>query len=279
MSEQATKLPPIPTGGFDSFRDAVIHLRRPFAANAVRWKTQSTLSNNRGLMVPYMDARLVIERLNALVPHLWSAQYEIYGDRMDSGHVLCHLTIGDITRSDVGKGSGADATKAAHSDALKRAAVHFGIGVSLYATPKAYLNSSTDGSLDSHDNPTLRQQKKGDKVILHLTPKCEEYLAAQYAKWLDEHAEAKFGPALDHGDSFNSVGTVLEGEPASDDAASIEDTALASARQAIEKAYGDLPPAKRPDFPPQRFRSSLEGAETLDALQKISERVQELSNA
>ena len=48
------------------------------------------------------------------------------------GGIRCSLTVLDVTRQDVGTVSMADQIKGAHSDALKRAAVKFGIGVYLY---------------------------------------------------------------------------------------------------------------------------------------------------
>lgn len=48
------------------------------------------------------------------------------------GGVRCSLTVLDTTRQDVGTVSMADQFKGAHSDALKRAAVKFGIGMYLY---------------------------------------------------------------------------------------------------------------------------------------------------
>lgn len=48
------------------------------------------------------------------------------------GGISCELTVLDVTKQDVGTVSMADQMKGAHSDALKRAAVKFGIGSYLY---------------------------------------------------------------------------------------------------------------------------------------------------
>jgi hypothetical protein len=48
------------------------------------------------------------------------------------GGISCELTVLDVTKQDVGTPSMADQMKGAHSDALKRAAVKFGIGSYLY---------------------------------------------------------------------------------------------------------------------------------------------------
>ena len=55
--------------------------------------------------------------------------------------VECTLTVCGVSKTDVGtSGESADAAKAAYSDALKRAAVKFGIGRYLYALPKQWVN-------------------------------------------------------------------------------------------------------------------------------------------
>lgn len=86
--------------------------------------------------VPHIDARDVIRRA------IWAAgpYFEVfYTDRTtdDSGRVsiCCQLTIAGVTRSDYGIGEArafGGAEKAAASDALKRAAVHFGLAIELY---------------------------------------------------------------------------------------------------------------------------------------------------
>jgi len=48
------------------------------------------------------------------------------------GGIKCSLTVVNVTKEDVGTTSLADQMKGAHSDALKRAAVKFGIGAYLY---------------------------------------------------------------------------------------------------------------------------------------------------
>jgi hypothetical protein len=135
----ATALAPTEPFPVDSFRDAAHHLRRPFTKHAVKFKVQATWPKERptsGLIVAYIDARLAIERLNLVCPHLWHARYEATGQ----GRMWCHLTVDGITRPDVGEGDG----KGLVSDALKRAAVHFGVGVSLYAVSKIVLDVGAD---------------------------------------------------------------------------------------------------------------------------------------
>jgi hypothetical protein len=179
----------IPSGGFDTYREAAPHMRRPFTAEAVRWKVQSAFgpkdNPNGGLIVGYIDARLVVERLNLLAPHLWQATYTQAGNLM-----WCHLTVDGITRSDVGESS-KGFSKDQVSDALKRAAVHFGVGVSIYAVPQARLFTNQHGK---------HIEVKGQKKQVWLTDAGHAALKKRYQKWLDEHGTEAFGPALSHGD-------------------------------------------------------------------------------
>ena len=177
-----------------SFREAAIHLRRPFTQAAVKFKVQATWPKDKptgGLIVAYIDARLAVERLNLIVPHLWSDEYELAG----KGGLICHLTVDGITRRDLGEGVG----KGLFSDALKRAAVKFGVGVSLYAIPKMTLNFS-----DGH----LKPRRTRDGESLELTPAGEKRVRATYAAWLTEIGVQAFGEPLDHGDTEGAQGDV-----------------------------------------------------------------------
>jgi len=162
----------------ESYRDAARHLRRPFTAEAVKFKPQSQTKSGKTLCVAYIDARLAIERLNLVVPDRWSDTFESVG----GGLMWCHLTIDGITRSDVGEGKG----KALVSDALKRAAVHFGVGVSLYAIPSMLLSGRVE----------------------FMYPDSTEYgeLRKRYRAWLDANGREAFGEPLDHGDVETAVG-------------------------------------------------------------------------
>ncbi len=192
--------PQSPEFPVESFREAARHLRRPFTPAAVKFKVQATWPKDNptgGLIVAYIDARLAIERLNLVVPHLWHDEYRpVTPDLM-----WCDLTVDGITRRDVGEGKG----KGLVSDALKRAAVHFGIGVSLYAIPKMILKV---------DSGAVKAKQIAGKRTLEITPKGEQMLRDMYAHWLDAHGRTSFGEPLDHGDVEGAQGdTETETEP------------------------------------------------------------------
>jgi len=111
-------------------------LSAPFDAKEVKFKPQM-VKNNRCLAMAYIDARLIQDRLDGVLGvENWQDHYKMLSD----GSVMCRLRVklGTrwITKTDVGSPSeqpdSGDRLKAAFSDALKRAAVKFGIGRYLY---------------------------------------------------------------------------------------------------------------------------------------------------
>jgi hypothetical protein len=86
----------------------------------------------------YIDARSVMRRLDAVVgPGNWSFDFELLSP--DGKMVKGKLTVLGVTKCDAGEGSSEDEVlKSAVSDALKRTAVHFGIGRYLYYLPSVW---------------------------------------------------------------------------------------------------------------------------------------------
>jgi hypothetical protein len=119
-------------------------LSAPFEPRDIKYKPQM-VKNNRALAMAYIDARLIQDRLDTVVGvENWEDAYKILPD----GSVMCRLRIklGDrwISKTDVGSPSEqpdvGDRLKAAFSDALKRAAVKFGIGRYLYRLPAQWVD-------------------------------------------------------------------------------------------------------------------------------------------
>ncbi len=119
-------------------------LTAPFQVGEVKFKPQS-VKGNRALAMAYIDCRVVQDRLDdVLGVENWADDYEIVSD----GSVVCRLRLkigGEwITKTDVGSPSeqpdSGDRLKAAFSDALKRAAVKFGIGRYLYRLPAVWCD-------------------------------------------------------------------------------------------------------------------------------------------
>src|SRR5579871_3692552 len=119
-------------------------LAAPFDAREVKFKP-AVVNGNRALALAYVDARVIQDRLDEVLGVAgWQDEYECLPD----GGVVCRLRLrlGDqwITKMDVGGPSEqpdeGDRRKAAFSDALKRAAVKFGIGRYLYRLPAQWVD-------------------------------------------------------------------------------------------------------------------------------------------
>jgi hypothetical protein len=108
-------------------------LHAPYPAAEIEWRVGSTNGDkSSGLALAYLTARHVMERLDQVCgPENWQDRYEFHGAR-----TVCYLSIriGDewVTKADGAGDSDVEAEKGAISDALKRAAVKWGIGRYLY---------------------------------------------------------------------------------------------------------------------------------------------------
>lgn len=109
-------------------------LSAPFMPSAIHWRAQNVSKNgDKALALAYIDARDVMDRLDAIMgPTNWRDSYV----ETPKGRLLCTLEL-RIDGEWIGKSDGAGDTdvegeKGAISDALKRAAVKWGIGRYLY---------------------------------------------------------------------------------------------------------------------------------------------------
>lgn len=229
----------------DSLRDAAPYLRRPFTPEAVKFKVQTVFKEAKGcIVVGYIDARLVIERLNLVAAGEWSDAYVPVDDKS----MRCDLTVFGTTRPGFGVGAGIEPLKSQESDSLKRAAVKFGIGVSIYAVPQITLWAS-----QPHVEPAGKS--------LRLTELGHTKLREGYGKWLRETGTPLFGAALDHGDTVGATfeeddAPVFEPAPA----AALEDDRAKELVAACREAYGVIAAKDPQQIPPARFNGMLAGA-------------------
>lgn len=109
-------------------------LAEPFPPSAISWKPGS-VNDGECLALAYADLRAYQDRLDEVCGLDWSVSYQGWGDR-----IICHLTIGGITRSATGEADRQDAKNelagsVAEAMAFKRAAAMFGMGRYLYKLP------------------------------------------------------------------------------------------------------------------------------------------------
>lgn len=108
-------------------------LSAEFPRDAISWRAQSvTQDGTKAMALAYIDARDVMDRLDSIVGfENWQDRYEFHGSR-----TVCYLSIridGEwVTKADGAGDSDVEAEKGAISDALKRAAVKWGVGRYLY---------------------------------------------------------------------------------------------------------------------------------------------------
>ena len=109
-------------------------LSAPFPPEAVHWRAQTvTKDGSKALALAYLDARDVMDRLDEAVgPANWRDSYV----ETPKGRTICTLEIrvdGEwIAKSDGAGDTDVEGEKGSISDALKRAAVKWGIGRYLY---------------------------------------------------------------------------------------------------------------------------------------------------
>ena len=183
-----------------SLEDALPHMRRPPQLAAVRFKLQNTV-DDAGQVAAYIDARLVYDRLDRVCGSRWFPTFEELSERLipppvdRNGQrlnppplfVRCRLSCFGVVRQDVGEG---DDPKAAFSDAVKRAAVQFGVGRALYAMRASWLREGDgDGEL-----------RRNSRQRLIIDQRTETWLREQYECWLVNHGARLFGEPLDHGE-------------------------------------------------------------------------------
>ncbi len=113
-------------------KEQIKELRKSFRADQIKWKIQTqpkdkTKLEGWGVVVSYLDARDISERLDVATEGQWADDYNLFGKALE-----CSLTVCGVTRKDVGE---AESAKELYSDAFKRAAVKFGVGAFLYRMP------------------------------------------------------------------------------------------------------------------------------------------------
>ena len=116
-------------GVFEFFEQ---QLKAPFSPNKIKWRA-SNFNGNKSPALLYLDARDVMDRLDEVFGiGRWSTKYVDLDTR-----AVCTLSVsfngwGWVEKADVGTQSTFEGEKGMYSDALKRAAVQFGVGRYLY---------------------------------------------------------------------------------------------------------------------------------------------------
>lgn len=103
-------------------------LKAPFPVENLSWRVgQKTKDKKKAMMLVYIDARDVQDRLDEVCGVLWESEFHSV-----NGRTICRITINGKSREDGAGDTEFEAEKGGISDAFKRAAVQWGIGRYLY---------------------------------------------------------------------------------------------------------------------------------------------------
>ena len=152
--------------------DAAIEaLARPVDPGDIKYRQATYDINTTVKMLGYVDARYVMDRLDESVGSAnWTNEYmEI------KGRIFCRITINfpsgkTISKMDCGSETTFEQEKGVVSDALKRAAVLFGIGRDLYSLPDYKAETNARGKVSygwlppSLPQPHAVQTDSGNKA-------------------------------------------------------------------------------------------------------------------
>ena len=124
-------------------------LKKPFAADDIEWRIQqSGLKDGKpwGMCLAYVTNRAIMDRLDNVVgPENWRNEY----GHAPNGGVLCGISIridGEwITKYDGADNTDIESVKGGLSNAMKRAAVQWGIGRYLYNLETGWATFAKNG--------------------------------------------------------------------------------------------------------------------------------------
>lgn len=143
-------------------------LSNEFPRDAIHWRAQTlTRSGDKALALAFIDARDVMDRLDEVCgPENWQSRYT----ETPRGRVLCEIgiRIGDewVWKSDGAGDTAVEGEKGGISDALKRAAVQWGIGRYLYRMDAVWCPCET-----YQQNGKLKWSKWSDDPWNHVRGK------------------------------------------------------------------------------------------------------------
>lgn len=172
-------------------------LAKPFPKEAVHWRVQGTPYERNGtfsaMALAYLDARDVMDKLDDVCgPENWQDEYSV----TPNGLTICRIGI-RINDEWVWKSDGAGETavegkKGGISDALKRAAVHWGIGRYLYRldSPWVQCHVKQKGGKTYWKEWAEDPWKKVKKVPYHAAEAAQEQAQAA------EQSEAEWFAAV-----------------------------------------------------------------------------------
>jgi hypothetical protein len=168
-------------------------LAAPFPVESLHWRLgQTNRDKTRAMMLVYIDARDVMDRLDEVFGPDWSDDYKEV-----AGRIVCTITINGISKSDGAGDTDFEAEKGGLSDAFKRAAVKWGIGRYLYDARKynTWVPYNEDRKYTLYED-NKEQLDKVARLLSGLEP-----TPAEKAKATREENEKKIAALKERGQS------------------------------------------------------------------------------
>ena len=134
-----------------------------------KWRIQSYSKNKPAAScVAYIDARDVQQRLDDVCgPENWQVKYEVINNRLFAS---IGIKCGEewVWKQDVGTESNMEKEKGQASDAMKRAAVNWGVGRFLYSLKIIYLKANAVKSDGVWPHPVTDDGKRIWDITAHI---------------------------------------------------------------------------------------------------------------
>ena len=153
------------------------------------------------LALVYVDARAVMDRLDEVCgPDGWTDEYTVLPD----GAVECRLSVFNgatwHTKADCGYPNGdhdKEPLKGAYSDALKRAAVRWGIGRYLYSFPQQWLPYDSTKKRFKQTNEEIANAVLGGHLLDEAKKQGAKAICAEHGiEWTENPKTKKRGHQL-----------------------------------------------------------------------------------
>lgn len=143
MTKQGTEPRETNPGGREDFSQTLASLKEPLPADVVKTREGWRDRAGNAHLVDYVEWFAVVDVLDRLAPE-WSHSVRAIVQVGETVAVTCAITIQGVTREGVGTGTADNESgvKKAEHDALKRAALKFGIGREVYRAESDYIEAA-----------------------------------------------------------------------------------------------------------------------------------------
>lgn len=132
-------------------RKLLEELQKPFSSEQIEWRVRAATGNHgnfKVLVVPYITSRTVMQRLDDVCGGYWQSNFDriVVGD-VEAFQCRISIKLEDewVTRTDASEVTDYESVKGGHSNAFKRAAIHWGIGRYLYNVNSFWVDVKKNG--------------------------------------------------------------------------------------------------------------------------------------